>query len=461
MTTMGHEFTPLAGAYYQIQVDPYPEGSAARASKLAHCRFLQRFEEWSANFWPGSSADAIVCEEAALDFLRTLSKSLQCNSVRNHCTGIKAFLAACRANRALRSTALGDVSLPALKNAEAAWGDHSRRAAKQARKETRVRLKTEPFNSAPIKDIAAALKGRGAIRSLAALRAGLRENKLLAGMPRQARTSWEYLLRFFACLLSLHGIRRCVYENIIPLEIMSAIYCDGYYVIRCQDHKTADTTGPAAFALREDSYLLLREFATLRQAIASKSQKLFITINGGDKPEPCAGIFTFNEVRKTIETFSYLIRGNSVVGAVSNYLSHTEPVAKAHYRYITDAVVVAGSRHTEDVIAQILAKDLILASDLHLKAREASNNFFYTLNLDSWVKDNWPFEFVGFKRLTDETRAEIYPKVRDKARAYMTHKLANSFSSPPSRLQLEEKLSAFWRDDIADLCHIIASKIKK
>lgn len=352
---------------------------------LANAQLIHRYIHWAA---AASGRDVQSANELKLlmdsllakSFVTSLRTVMQPTSVRNHASAVldalELILVTLSTRRKLNSTEKWKLRVAAV-----TWTKLKRKMDKESRAMQRAKINEGALELAPLSCICAYLGQLNEFgildNHISALSRGIREG--VKHVPIHLAGAWRELTAYLAGILLIQGMRLCVALKLKISEYEDASWRDGLAVVRVRDHKTVKHSGPAAFVLKIHQYSTFEKYLTLRRRISTPRDTMLISTHGGlarDILEPiqghlrkegvvCGSELTFNDVRKTLETMTYLVSdessGNNGSPGIMRYLCHGPSATRSFYRFRTDGVVVNQWRKLEVLIAQILSLDDIRA----------------------------------------------------------------------------------------------------
>lgn len=261
-----------------------------------------------------------------------------------------------------------------------------RQQNRRARASTRRRLESTSTHPVPLTEILQYLKSTNdASSALHALEEAARADPAWGqgGVPVQHLALWEEVVCAAGLVMLLHAARLCVALNMTVAEVHGMTPHQGRVVLRVATHKTASSGGRACVALRPRQGRLLRRVADLRRYLPGgglDSARVLVAGNERAGPprlllrpflrslsrrHPARGL-VFNDVRREVESQRFLLGAGAaedkVAQSISSYLCHSQRVGRLHYARRTDAVVVAEARQLEELLSQLVAVDMVMAS---------------------------------------------------------------------------------------------------
>ena len=336
----------------------------------ANAKMVHRYSSWAEAHCVNltDSHSGILSEHAPAEFMEHLRTIFKPNTLKNHAGAMISFLDAALTVRQVRDN-LGATS-PAIqrriRRARQVWSQLKNNAEKQAKKQQRVMIRSGQFSNVPMKAFFDFLMENqfkiGNIMELST-------NELQPGDVRLVNC-------YVATILALHGQRLCMALNMTSSQVNGASPLLGanLHIVRVTDHKTRQAFGPAAICLPKSHFDVFKALARYRQTIDGPEARLlqappgraaeilFAPLNAFIRRtiKGCSEI-RFNQVRKTLETFSHydeISAQRDSRSLVSNYLLHGTPVTALYYKFRTDAQVAAESTAVKTVLAHLVVLDM-------------------------------------------------------------------------------------------------------
>jgi hypothetical protein len=195
-------------------------------------------------------------------------------------------------------------------------------------------------------------------------------------MPANFTTDWLTVVRYLAVTVLLQGHRLCVVQNLLMTEYRQATTHGVYSVVRVKQHKTSSFFGPASIVLDYRLMSLWEKFAKIRRRIGSPHRNFFLNSCGS----PSSSNFlenldsflatgghvpvTHSMIRKSLETQAQVLLGGGEEEAVSaklamkqveSFLCHGSTVTRSHYRFKTNAVVIAEFKVVDTLVKRCIS----------------------------------------------------------------------------------------------------------
>lgn len=364
--TTTDELCPIAAMYLKIELH---RGTRSVQGARANAYMINRFFKWRLTERKATDEISILlCQDAPIDFFGNMSSVLRANTLKNHAGAMIALLSMALYEPKFRKLyRLGHAKKSRVQSVLAVWADLKRRQEKRARADQRQKIRAGQLTSVPIKGIFDYL-----------LEFSCKAEKIIERCKNKSalnKTDEAIVNSVVAVILATHGQRLCAAINLRAAEVLNAVGKDGCHVVRISRHKTAKQMGPAAIALRPHHFGVLKALAELRIRLTKERDPTLLPQVGGDvcktyfrhvnvelaRVYPGWTTLTFNLVRKTLETNSYLsgcVQAESST-QVSQYLCHGREITSLFYRFWDDAAVVADASKVESVLVQMLCMDLV------------------------------------------------------------------------------------------------------
>lgn len=355
------DFSKLCAIAKQYEnVESAKTGRTAQSSK-ANANMIHRYIVWGQKSRPNwSEREIIFSPHLPKDFNNLLLSTFKPFTAKNHATALISLIDTILWNNQFRE----EIGFPAnakkaLLSAKDSWEHIKMQNQRNARVTQRRKIKAGNFQNAPILRI---------LQFLNEFAPKCEKDTFCLETNRGKAT----LLCVGAIYLALHGQRLCSCLNMTTEELNKAVCSKGRFVVRVASHKTAKFSGPAAIALKPHQYHLLTKIGE-KCAVAGRPfgsaasgracVQLFAPLNEYVHEKfPGAPCVTFNLIRKTISTNSFLVKKEGLAaaeGLVNTYLCHGKQVTDLHYSFLTDEKVISQARAVEEVIAALAALDLV------------------------------------------------------------------------------------------------------
>lgn len=440
------------------------------ASTKAYAHMQHRFIQWAKKENPGfqSEISILCCPDLPFDFGHLLQRTFKPFTVKNHASAMCSLIEGILCNNEVKSKiGFKPHMKDALKSAYESWNKIKCLHQRQGRAQQRQKTRSGKFKNAPVLWILEFL-----MKSEPQCIDFLKDPQSHAN-ERAAR---ELLICVNATYMSLHGQRLCSVLNLTQEELLNAICVHGRYILRIQKHKSVRHHGPSALALRSHQFELLQGMADLYggenglvfpiHQTGRACKQLFRPLNEymkkkcSESPE-----MSFNLIRKTLETNSFLVEGcnDKARENINTYLCHGKAVTALHYAFKTDQQVISQARIVEAVFANLAALDLVRDKKVPLPGPQGKNTecaiilFFFHFLLLFFTFYAIYLIFILHFLGTFPTREQLFAELRKKCNSKDV-----SFACTGNE-SLFQCIVTFWRDEhrgnfIEDLIQKIRSR---
>lgn len=366
------ELCTTASLYREFQLRLH-RVSAQTANGQA--RLIHRYVRWAqSSYTSKNDADILLNHEFAENFITVLRRLFRPYSIKNHAAAVASCLDLLLCDQDFRSElGLSYASKPRIQSAKDVWLSLKRTDERVARSLQRAKVRNGSYRDVHVKSLFDFLcindhKVDAIIKSWG--------DQLFADSPTPH--DMDLVQAYCALILAMHGQRLCAALNLTARAVTDAVRASGVHVMRIVNHKTSRTSGPAAVGLRPSHYRVFRALARLRIAQHGSDAKLLQAPKNRASKVIFAPVdrhvaaihpgwegLTFNALRVTLETHSYLANSSSVATdpdkCVSSYLMHSKKVTDLHYSFRSDSRVAAEAYSVQGVLAQLLLMDLARA----------------------------------------------------------------------------------------------------
>lgn len=369
-TVSEREFGAMVRRYHCVEMR---SGKKARSTVLGYCKLLHRYIQWCKIHTPlRDDKGIILCKESPYRFMTRAASTFQSNTMKNHATALLSFIDLALFDKSLWETSIHDRR--ALNEVRDIWKSIKQRFDKMSRQEQRTKVRAGQFRNAHVYMILEYLCDNSTRVERIMERAKVSVNRV-------SSSDLKLLQCTVAVILALNGQRLVSAISLKVSEVREAKRREGLYIIRVASHKTSRQHGPASFALTPLQYDIVfgladyvgkmrgPEAKVLDAPQGSACKALFSSLNEYViKKGENWDAFTFNVLRKTIESNVHLTSGSTTEtrDRVNSYLCHGRSATELYYRYKSDAVVAADSRLLQSILAQLIVLDLARENKLEL-----------------------------------------------------------------------------------------------